>query len=116
MGKPGRPRASHRAANTAPRRGDTRGTETSKYPQEEKSNENPQVAASENGRAQTGQGRGSRTCSEADDGSPGEAPGRALHRGRRTRTRRGGVSASRDPEYGGTRGILPEASGTIPKG
>ena len=33
----------------------TRGTETSKYPEEEKSNEMPTVAASEEGRAQTGQ-------------------------------------------------------------
>ena len=31
----------------------TRGTETSKYPEEEKSNEMPTVAASEEGRAQT---------------------------------------------------------------
>ena len=31
----------------------TRGTETSQYPEEEKSNENPLVAASEQGRAQT---------------------------------------------------------------
>ena len=34
--------------------GPTQGTETSKYLQEEKSNEIPQVAASERGRAQTG--------------------------------------------------------------
>ena len=32
----------------------TRGTETSKYPEEEKSNEIPRVAASESGRDQTG--------------------------------------------------------------
>ena len=32
----------------------TRGTETSKYPEEEKSNEIPLVAASERGRGQTG--------------------------------------------------------------
>ena len=31
----------------------TRGTETSKYPEEEKSNEIPQVVASESGRGQT---------------------------------------------------------------
>ena len=34
-------------------RGTTRGTETSKYPEEEKSTEIPRVAASESGRAQT---------------------------------------------------------------
>ena len=33
---------------------ETRGTETSKYPEEEKSNEIPQVVASERGRGQTG--------------------------------------------------------------
>ena len=32
----------------------TRGTETSKYPEEEKSNEIPQVVASERGKGQTG--------------------------------------------------------------
>ena len=36
-----------------PARGGTRGTETSKYPEEEKSNEMPTVAASEEGRGQT---------------------------------------------------------------
>ena len=35
----------------------TRGTETSQYPEEEKSNEIPLVAASERGRAQTGGGQ-----------------------------------------------------------
>ena len=34
--------------------GETRGTETSKYPQEKKENSIPKVAASESGRAQTG--------------------------------------------------------------
>ena len=46
--------------NPVPRRGTTtnvgrtRGTETSKYPQEEKTTVIPQVAASERGAAQTG--------------------------------------------------------------
>ena len=51
MGKPG-----HRNGWSSARKG-TRGTETSKYPakypEEEKSNEMPTVAASEEGRAQT---------------------------------------------------------------
>ena len=47
MGKPG-----HRNGWPSARKG-TRGTETSKYPEEEKSNEMPTVAASEEGRAQT---------------------------------------------------------------
>ena len=41
-----------------PTGGLTRGTETSKYLQEEKSNEIPEVAASEQGRAQTSSLRG----------------------------------------------------------
>ena len=36
------------------RPGGTQGSETSQYPEEEKSNETPKVAASEMGRAQTG--------------------------------------------------------------
>ena len=47
MGKPG-----SRHGLSSERKG-TRGTETSKYPEEEKSNEMPTVAASEKGRAQT---------------------------------------------------------------
>ena len=39
----------------------TRGTETSKYPEEEKSNEIPQVVASERGRGQTGRGSDRKT-------------------------------------------------------
>ncbi len=48
MGKPGPLR------NGSPERELTRGTETSKYPEEEKANAIPQVAASERGPAQTG--------------------------------------------------------------
>ena len=47
MGQPGEVQAS------SPERGQTRGTETSQYPEEEKSTEIPEVAASETGRAQT---------------------------------------------------------------
>ena len=43
----------HPLLNQIGRREATRGTETSKYPEEEKSNESPPVAASERGRAQT---------------------------------------------------------------
>ena len=49
MGQPGRPEACHH-----PMMGRTRGTETSKYPQEKKTNVIPQVVASERGTAQTG--------------------------------------------------------------
>ena len=47
----GKPNSGH--ALLSERKG-TWGTETSKYPEEKKSNEIPQVAASERGRAQTG--------------------------------------------------------------
>ena len=49
MGKP-----TCRHGQVSERKG-TRGTETSKYPEEEKSNEMPTVAASEEGRGQTGE-------------------------------------------------------------
>ena len=49
MGKPGR----QRCRSLRLRRERTRGTETSQYPEEEKSTEMPEVAASETGRAQT---------------------------------------------------------------
>ena len=48
MGEPAMQKAWHREA------GPTRGTETSKYPQEEKTTVIPQVVASERGTAQTG--------------------------------------------------------------
>ena len=46
--------ATHRTEGTVPERGRTRGTETSKYPEEEKTTVIPTVAASELGLAQTG--------------------------------------------------------------
>jgi hypothetical protein len=54
MGKPGGGSAPSSRSEYIGARKPTRRTETSKYPQEEKSNEIPQVAASERGRAQTG--------------------------------------------------------------
>ena len=45
--------ATHRIEDTVPERGRTRGTETSKYPEEEKTIVIPQVVASERGLAQT---------------------------------------------------------------
>ncbi len=49
----GKPDGGH---TPSPERELTQGTETSKYLEEKKSNEIPQVAASERGRAQTGRG------------------------------------------------------------
>ena len=61
----------------------TRGTETSKYPEEEKSTEIPSVAASEGGTAQTD---GKQFLSGLWDSNLGsrrvvERPGKAGHRG-----------------------------------
>ena len=54
MGEPARASARARAAEHICGAEATRGTETSKYPEEEKSTEIPGVAASETGPAQTG--------------------------------------------------------------
>ena len=56
----------------------TRGTETSKYPEEEKSNEIPQVVASERGRGQTGNIAGVRTAASIFELA--EAHGKARRR------------------------------------
>ncbi len=62
------------------RSGDNRGTETSKYPEEEKSTEIARVAASESARAQTGYGAKAGAVAypalrDAEPGPPG--PGRS---------------------------------------
>ncbi len=54
MGKPGEGHASSPSAESIGREEPTQGTETSKYLEEKKSNEIPEVAASETGGAQTG--------------------------------------------------------------
>ena len=54
-GNPAGVMPSHSRLNQIGRAEGTRGSETSKYPEEEKSNEMPTVAASEEGRGQTGE-------------------------------------------------------------
>ncbi len=54
MGKPGGGHAPSPVAEFIGHEEPTGRTETSKYPEEKKSNETPLVAASERGRAQTG--------------------------------------------------------------
>ena len=54
MGKPGWGHAQSSCTEYIGTRRRTRGTETSKYPEEKKSTETPLVAASERGTAQTG--------------------------------------------------------------
>ena len=92
MGEPGGghtppPRAEHIGAPEA-----TRGTETSKYPEEEKSNEIPLVAASERGAGQTGgakapPGSWGRPTRQSESGAEAERPGRAGGTGLQPRTR-----------------------------
>ena len=53
MGKPGRGHARSSRTESIGARRRTRGTETSKYPEDQKSTETPRVAASERGSAQT---------------------------------------------------------------
>ena len=55
MGKPGGSNVPSSVNESIVHEKGTRGTETSKYPEEEKSNEMPTVAASEEGRGQTGE-------------------------------------------------------------
>ena len=54
MGEPGCQEGSHRKMNQIVLQEGTRGTETSKYPEEKKERSIPVVAASEEGRGQTG--------------------------------------------------------------
>ena len=53
MGEPGCQEGSHRKMNKIVLQEGTRGTETSKYPEEKKEKSIPVVAASEEGRGQT---------------------------------------------------------------
>ena len=94
----------------------TRGTETSKYPEEGKSNETPPVAASERGRGQTGG-----SASPAGVVGPGtarlqrpeaaERHGKAGGTGLEPRTRIRGPRRLA-PEYRRTRETRWEAGGT----
>ena len=94
----------------------TRGTETSKYPEEEKSTEIPPVAASERGRGQTGgslrpAGVVGTAIVRSQTRAVAEGPGRARGTGLEPRTRtRAGRRPS--PEYRRTRETRWEAGGT----
>ena len=91
----------------------TRGTETSKYPEEEKETSIPEVAASEMGRGQTGvrafrgsdRGIDSLRLAEWFWESQPERVKAPYAKTARTR---------RDPEYHETRGTLWEGAGTTP--
>ena len=111
--------------------GQTRGTEPSKYPQEEKSNEIPLVAASEGGRAQTGGVQAATRCISGvvstclRDVAVPRAVRKSKVSGTDWEIRPERVKApyakrwacvGTELEYGGTREILPEAGGTTLQG
>ena len=116
MGKPGGPHSPSPPPERIGRREATRGTETSKYPEEEKSTEIPPVVASERGRGQTG-GSASpagvvgptvvRLQRDAEAERPGRAGGTGLEPRTRIRVPRQSV-----PEYRRTRETRWEAGGT----
>ena len=108
--------ARHPPGEHIARRGATRGTETSKYPEEEKSTEIPPVVASERGRGQTGgsaspAGVVGPTIERLQRDAEAERPGRAGGTGLEPRTR---IRVPRQsvPEYRRTRETRWEAGGT----
>ena len=100
----------------------TGGTETSQYPEEEKSNEIPGVVASETGGAQTvaGFARGGVVGPRSFNRSKRTVVGRSRWKARTAEGEspvgdgRSGLGS--DPEYHGTREILWEAGGTTLQG
>ena len=92
----------------------TRGSETSKYPEEKKENSIPLVVASEEGRGQT---RGLRTPGVAGLQRSKIADPKPLESGTRDGDSPVGEGENRQevPEYRGTREILWEAGGTTPQ-
>ena len=114
MGEPGRGNARSPTNESIVREEGTRGSETSKYPEEKKEKSISLVVASEEGRGQTMSLRthGVEEYREARIGEPkdlersdgeGEIPVGEVE------------SSEVDPEYRGTREILWEAGGTTPQ-
>ena len=106
-----RPAAEHIGRGEA-----TRGTETSKYPEEEKSIEIPPVVASERGTGQTGGSASAAgvvgpATSQSQTRGEAERPGKAGGTGLQPRTRIPG-GWRRVPEYRRTRETRWEAGGT----
>src|SRR5699024_8251783 len=96
----------------------TRGTETSYYPEEEKANAISRVAASETGRAQTKELAlwGCRTLLSSYKGIfQQKRSGKIRHRRKQPCTRQNILSGVY-PEYGGTREIPSESGRTISQG
>ena len=82
MGEPGCQKGSHREMNQIVSQEGTRGTETSKYPEEKKERSIPLVVASEEGRGQT---RSLRTSGV--EGRQREAEGETNTEGKRDQRR-----------------------------
>ena len=82
MGEPGCQKGSHRKMNQIVLQEGTRGPETSKYPEEKKETSIPLVAASEEGRGQTGSLRTSGV-----EGRQREAEGETNTEGKRDQRR-----------------------------
>ena len=114
MGEPGRGNARSPTNESIVREEGTRGSETSKYPEEKKENSISLVVASEEERGQTG---GLRTTGVAGLRKPRIADLKRVE----TRTEEGdspvreGKDRESVPEYRGTREILWEAGGTTPQ-
>ena len=114
MGEPGRGNARSPTNESIVREEGTRGSETSKYPEEKKENSISLVVASEEERGQTGRLR--------TDGVEEYRKARiAEPKGLERPDKEGeipvgeGDSSEVDPEYRGTREILWEAGGTTPQ-
>ena len=114
MGEPGQGNAWSPADESIVCQEGTRGSETSKYPEEKKERSIPLVVASEEGRGQTA-GLRTRGVEEYRKPTIGEP------NGVETPDREGDIPVGEadnsgvDPEYRGTREILWEAGGTTPQ-
>ena len=114
MGEPGQGNAWSPADESIVCQEGTRGSETSKYPEEKKENSIPPVVASEKGRGQTA---GLRTRGVAGGHTPRIADLKYLERYAKESDSlvREGKGRQFVPEYRGTREILWEAGGTTPQ-
>ena len=114
MGEPGRGNARSPTNEYIVREEGTRGSETSKYPEEKKENSITLVVASEEVRGQTG---GLRTSGVAGLRQLTIVDPNPLESGTEESDSLVGEGEDREqvPEYRGTRGILWEAGGTTPQ-
>ena len=114
MGEPGRGNARSPTNESIVREEGTRGSETSKYPEEKKENSISLVVASEEERGQTG---GLRTTGVAGERNLKRGDPKRLESRTEESDSLVGEAENRKfvPEYRGTREILWEAGGTTPQ-